>query len=180
MSRLLKLIAASEYDEETEDKKIASDPADTPVPDQKIYEDSDIETYVLDAIDTHSPILLFYENYGWRKVYPERIKVTKAGYTILSVKRANGDYRSYRLDRIEKVQFPDSDEELDTLDNIHRQLQDIMDSHKFAVITVDGEDKKVKPADWDIADDTVYLKAYDESGSLQTFDIAKIESVREA
>ena len=180
MSRLMKIVAADEYNEEVEDKKIAEDPADTPVPDVKIYDDDDIQAYVLDAIESHSPILLFYENYGWRKVYPERIKVTKAGNTILSVKRANGDYRSYRLDRIEKVQFPDSDEELDSLDNIHRQLQDIMNDHGFAIITVNNEDKKVKPTDWDVADNTVYLKAYTEDGSLQTFDIEKITSVREA
>lgn len=178
ISRLKKL--AAEYDEEVEDKKIAEDPEDTPVADEKIYDGDDIQAYVLDAIESHAPILLFYDNYGWRKVYPERIKVTKAGNTILSVKRANGDYRSYRLDRIEKVQFPDSDEELNSMDSIHHQLQDIMDNHQLAVITVGNEEKKVKPSDWDVTDDSVYLKAYDESGALQVFDIAKITSVREA
>ena len=184
MSRLMKVIAAesaesAEYDEKVEDKKIAEDPEERPVSNRQIFQD-DIQTYVLDAIETHKPVILFYDNYGWRKVYPEHIKVTKAGNTIVSVKRANGSYRSYRLDRIEKVQFPDSDEELDVLDTIHRQLQDIIDNHAFAIITVKGVDKQGKPEGWDVANNTVYLKAYSEDGTFQTFDIEDISSVREA
>lgn len=180
MSRLMKVIVAesAEYDEKVEDKKIAEDPEERPVSNRQIFED-DIQRYILDAIEEHKPVILFYENYGWRKVYPVSIKVTKAGNTIVSVTRANGNYRSYRLDRIEKLQFPEN-WKLDRLDTVHRQLQDIIDNHAFAIITVNDVDKKVKPEDWDVADNTVYLKAYSEDGSLQLFDIENISSVREA
>ena len=163
--------AAEDYNESVEDKKIQEDPAD--VPNDSEIKDKEIENYIFEAINSESPILIYYENSGWRKVMPIEIRMTKAGNKIVMVRRGNGETRCYRLDRITKVQYnDDSTKEHD--EQVHNEITKAMDAHKMINIDYNGTWVKVKPTDWIIADNTVYLNAYDESGDLRNFDIDKI------